>query len=91
MFQGEHGGREHEVPLQTQDCACHKGEAFVFEICESNPRDLKINVLANAIKNDPVATKEVNLAEAIFGKDIGHVKGHSTRPGSPPIRYRGGT
>ena len=47
--------------------------------------DLKAAVAMNAIANLPVTTKDINLAEKIFGKDIGTLKGKSTRTKPPPV------
>ena len=57
----------------------------LLEICGSSVRDLKTVILSNAIKNNPVTTKQVSLAESIFGKDIGYLKGHTTRHRPQPL------
>ena len=41
--------------------------------------DLKAVVRMNAIKNNPVTLEDINLAEAIFGKDLATLKGKTTR------------
>ncbi len=40
----------------------------------------------NVIKNCPVTTEDVNIAEKIFGKDISSLKGKSTRRKPKPVR-----
>ena len=40
----------------------------------------------NIIKNCPVTTEDVNIAEKIFGGDIGTLKGKSTRRRPTPVR-----
>jgi hypothetical protein len=40
----------------------------------------------NAIRNCPVTTEDVNIAEKIFGADMSSLKGKSTRRKSTPVR-----
>ena len=40
----------------------------------------------NAIKNCPVMTEDVTIAEKIFGKDMSSLKGKSTRRKVTPVR-----
>ena len=40
----------------------------------------------NVIKNCPVMTEDVNIAERIFGKDVSSLKGKSTRRKPKPVR-----
>jgi hypothetical protein len=40
----------------------------------------------NAIRNCPVTTEDVNIAEKIFGPDMSSLKGKSTRRKSTPVR-----
>jgi hypothetical protein len=40
----------------------------------------------NTIKNCPVTTEDVNIAEKIFGKDMSSLKGKSTRRRPPVVR-----
>jgi hypothetical protein len=42
-------------------------------------RDLKVALSTNAIANVPVRTTDVDLAEKIFGPDLGTLKGKTTR------------
>ena len=39
----------------------------------------------NAIANNPVTTDDINLAEKIFGRDIGAIKGKTTRRKPVPV------
>jgi len=41
--------------------------------------DFKAVIRMNAIGNNPITTKDIDLAEKIFGPDIGSLKGKSTR------------
>ena len=40
--------------------------------------ELKTFIRGNMMKNNPVTTQDVNLAEGIFGKDVPTIKGKST-------------
>ena len=42
-------------------------------------RDMKTAITTNAIKNVPVTVKDIDLAEQIFGPDLGTLKGKTTR------------
>ena len=46
--------------------------------------DFKCLLRMNAIGNCPVTVEDVNIAEQIFGPDIGSLKGKSTRPNTTP-------
>jgi len=41
--------------------------------------DLKAVVRGNMIKNNPVTIEDINIAEAIYGKDVSSLQGKSTR------------
>ena len=41
--------------------------------------DFKAILKMNLIKNCPITTEDINLAEKIFGPDIGSIKGKTTR------------
>ena len=47
--------------------------------------DMKAVIRMNLIANNPVTTKDIVLAEKIFGKDIGSLKGKSTRRKPIPV------
>jgi hypothetical protein len=47
--------------------------------------DLKKILHMNAIKDNPVTTEDVDLAERIFGPDIGSFKGKTTRQKPVPV------
>ena len=49
-------------------------------------RELKSFLRQNIMRNCPVTTEDVILAERIFGKDIPTLKGKSTRSKSVPIK-----
>jgi hypothetical protein len=42
-------------------------------------KDFKAIIMMNAIDNNSVTTEDINLAEKIFGPDIGSLKGNTTR------------
>jgi hypothetical protein len=46
----------------------------------------KTLIKMNAIRNCPVTTEDVNIAEKIFGADMSSLKGKSTRRKSTPVR-----
>ena len=47
--------------------------------------DISSASLTNAIKDNPVTTKDVTLAEAIFGPDIGTLKGKTVNKRPDPV------
>jgi hypothetical protein len=47
--------------------------------------DLKAVIRMNLIKNNPVTTQDVDLAQKIFGEDVGALKGKSTRRKPVPV------
>ena len=48
--------------------------------------DLKSMLRMNLIKNSEITSEDVNLAEKVFGPDVGALKGKTTRTTSPPIK-----
>ncbi len=48
-------------------------------------RDLKAVIQMNCIANNPVTVEDINVAEKIFGPDIGVLKGKSTRTKPLPV------
>ena len=48
-------------------------------------RDFKKIIMINAIANNPVTTKDIDVVEQIFGQDIGSYKGKTTRYKPIPI------
>ena len=48
-------------------------------------QDLKTAVTMNAIANLPITTADITLAEKIFGKDLGTLKGKTTKSKPMPI------
>ena len=47
--------------------------------------DFKAIIRMNAIANNPVTTDDINMAEKIFGPDIGAIKGKTTRRKPIPV------
>ena len=47
--------------------------------------DFKAIIRMNTIGDNPVTTKDIDLAEKIFGPDIGRLKGKSTRQKPVPV------
>jgi hypothetical protein len=54
-------------------------QAKMARDCTPSVQDLKAVIRMNCIKNNLVTIADVNLAEKIFGPDIGSLKGKSTR------------
>jgi hypothetical protein len=48
----------------------------------SNGGEFQANLEADIIKNCPVTVKDVNIAEKIFGPDIGALKGKTNKKAS---------
>ena len=48
-------------------------------------RDLKAAIAMNAIAELPIKTQDVDLAEKIFGPDLGNLKGKTARQTPPPM------
>ena len=57
----------------------------LLEICGTAVRDLKTVVLSNQICNNPITNKDITLAESMFGRDLGYLKGRTTRRKPLPI------
>ena len=49
-------------------------------------QDLKHAIRMNAIANNPVTTEDVNIAEAIYGHDLGTLKGKTVRTTPKSVR-----
>ena len=47
--------------------------------------DLKALIRMNLIRNNPVTTKDINLAEKVYGPDVGTRKGKNTRRRPNPV------
>ncbi|KAL7564336.1 hypothetical protein ACA910_007188 [Epithemia clementina (nom. ined.)] len=60
-------------------------QALYYAIGTPSLKDFKMIVQSNSIRNNPVTVKDINLAEQIFGPDIGSLKGKSTRQRPTPI------
>ena len=48
-------------------------------------KDYKAIIRMNAIKNCPVTMEDIDLAESIYGKDIGNIKGKTVRTKPTPV------
>ena len=49
-------------------------------------KNLKVLIRMNAIKDCPVTVEDVNIAEKIFGPDIGTLKGKSVQRPPKPVK-----
>jgi hypothetical protein len=56
---------------------------LLYSLGYPSVNDMKAIIQMNAIKNNPVTTEDVNIAEKIFGPDVATLKGKMTR--RPPI------
>ncbi len=48
-------------------------------------KDLIHLVQTNTIKDCPVTVEDIKIAQAIYGQDIGIIKGKTTRSKPPPV------
>ena len=62
-----------------------RARALMHTLGNPSVRDLKAVIKMNSITNCPVTTDDVNLAEKIFGKDVGSIKGKTTRSKPAPV------
>ncbi|KAL7578956.1 hypothetical protein ACA910_006924 [Epithemia clementina (nom. ined.)] len=53
--------------------------ALYYAIGTPSVKDFRMIVQSNLIRNNPVTVEDIDLAEQIFGPDIGCLKGKSTR------------
>ncbi|KAL7577185.1 hypothetical protein ACA910_003520 [Epithemia clementina (nom. ined.)] len=60
-------------------------QALYYAIGTPSLKDFKMIVQSNVIRNSPVTVEDIDLAEQIFGPDIGSLKGKSTRQRPTPI------
>jgi hypothetical protein len=58
---------------------------FLYASGTPSLRDLKALIMSNAVKNNPVTIQDVKIAEALYGKDIGVLKGKTTRSKPAPV------
>jgi Reverse transcriptase (RNA-dependent DNA polymerase) len=48
-------------------------------------KDFKLIITSNMIKNIPITIEDINIAEKIFGPDVGALKGKTTRQKPAPV------
>jgi hypothetical protein len=68
----------HMVDCHTVTYDAKKEDAFIVHLPHKQ-------VCMNAIKNNPVTTKDIEIAEKIFGPDISSLKGKTTRQKPIPV------
>ena len=70
------------TPRQVQ--RAKQAREFLCTTATPSLRDLKAIIKMNLVKDCPITVEDVNLAEAMFGSDIGVLKGKTTRSKAAP-------
>ena len=71
---------------KAQQIRAKKARRVMQAIGSLTTTDLKSMLLMNLIKDSEITSEDVNLAEKVFGLDIGALKGKTTRTTSPPVK-----
>jgi hypothetical protein len=62
-----------------------RAHELLYSLGYPSVNDMKEIIWMNAIKNNPVTTEDVNIAEKIFGPDLATLKGKMTRCAPVPV------
>ena len=71
--------------LQNQQMKAKRARKLMQALGTPTTTDLKAMLRMNLIRNCDVKTEDVNLAEKVYGPDLGNIKGKSTRNKPAPI------
>ena len=83
MIQSVEDNKAMHTPAQVKKAKTARD--LLIALGSPSTKDLKIAIRTNAIRNNPVTTEDVDLAEMIFGKDLGTIKGKTTRSRPMPV------
>jgi hypothetical protein len=78
--------KENRVGYTQRQFEQAKRARELYHIKGTPTETFKTLIKMNAIRNCPVTTDNVNIAEKIFGADMSSLKGKSTRRKSTPVR-----
>jgi hypothetical protein len=62
-----------------------RARELLYSLGYPSINDMKAIIQMNAIKNNPVTTEDVDIAEKIFGPDVATLKGRMTRRAPVPV------
>ena len=62
-----------------------RARELLYSLGYPSINDMKAIIRMNAIKNNPVTTEDVDIAEKIFGPDVATLKGKTTCPAPVPV------
>ena len=68
-----------------QQARAKKARALLYSTGCSSLNDFRHMVQSNMIKNNPVTMEDIKIAESIFGKDVGLLKGKTTKQKAAPV------
>ena len=74
---------DHYTPRQIERAKVAR--ALYQSLGTPTTKDYKAIIRMNAIKNCPVTMEDIDIAEAIYGKDIGNIKGKTVRNRPTPV------